>query len=233
MQKIGWMNAPNASLNQLQFLDSQENVLYTMTIRAFIGAKDSLIMWGSPPGNYSSIAQEVPQGEVPPVPVLYNEKGERLRADQQPYTQQEWVDFQREATIWNWLKDNPFNIGADLFVQYRFSDNTTWAPIPCSDGGTCGYKPIDWNLTSSYFYDGQIRKPWLISNLLGEVGVRTLGMSYASGRYEGTGMLFALANRELLNRYESGFSQEDIFMLDARAMQLPDHLAEAWSLLYK
>jgi hypothetical protein len=134
----------------------------------------------------------------------------------------------REGTIWNFLKDNPNTVQADLFVQYRFQDNTTWAPIPCSDGGTCGYTPIDWNLTASYFFDGGTRDPYMLTNLLGEVGVRTLGFSYASGRYEGTGILFALANRELYDRYYQGFQQEDVFMLDARAMQLPDHLAEGW-----
>lgn len=93
----------------------------------------------------------------------------------------------------------------------------------------CGYSPIQWNLQSSYYLDGQARKPWLISQLLGEVGVRTLGMSYNSGRYQGTGMLFALDQQVFQDEFYKGFSSpEDIFTFDARAMQLPDTLAEAW-----
>ncbi len=233
VQRIGWMNAPNASLNQIQFISSEGEVLYAMTVRAFVGAADSLVVFGAPPPARASIDAQVPQNEIPPVPVLYNEKGERLSVEQQPYTAQQWADFQRESTIWNWLKDNPDALGADLFVQYRFEDGTEWAPIPCSDGGTCGYRPVEWRLATSYFFDGQVRKPWLVMNLLGEVGVRTLGISYASGRYEGTGMMFAIANREFYNLATSGgMSQESVFMLDSRAMTYPDTLAEAWASLH-
>lgn len=233
MERIGWMNGPNASLEQIQFVSRDGRILYVMTVRAFIGANDSLIIFGPVQPNLQKIRQDAPRGEVQPKPVLYDDKGNPLPAEQQPYTDQQWADFQREATIWNYLKDNPSNIGADLLVQYRFADNTKWAPVTCtdSDGDTyvCGYTPVEWNLSASYYFDGQVRKPWLVSQLLGEVGVRTLGMSYASGRFEGTGMLFAMAQKVFQEEFYDGFTQESIWRFDARASQLPDTLAEALS----
>jgi len=233
MERIGFINAPNASLEQIQFLSPDGTILYAVTVRAYIGANDSLIMFGPIRPDLTKIRQAAPSGEPMPKPVLYDKKGRPLADYQQPFTDQQWADFQREATIWNFLKDNPSSIGADLLVQYRFADNTSWAPIPCSDGGVCGYKPIEWNLSASYYLDGQVRKPWLVSQLLGEVGVRTLGMSYASGRYEGTGMLFGLSQKLFQEEFYSGLTQESIWRFDARASQLPDTLAEAWTTLHK
>jgi len=79
---------------------------------------------------------------------------------------------------------------------------------------------------------GATKKAWLISQLLGEVGVRSLGMSYASGRFEGTGMLFALAQDVFRQEFYEGFGQESIWRFDARASQLSDTLSQAWNLVH-
>ena len=108
---------------------------------------------------------------------------------------------------------------------------TTWAPITChdSDGNayTCGYNPVEWNLDSTYFTQGDVTRPWLVSQLLGEVGVRTLGMSYNSCLYCGTGMLFAMAQLKFRDEFYHGFTQESVWRFDSRASQLPDTIAEA------
>lgn len=232
MEKIGWMNAPNASLEQIQFVSSDDKILYAMTVRGYVGANDSLIMFGKVKPDLEAIRSKASTVEAIPKPILYNNKGEPLSVGEQPYTDEQWAEFQREATVWNFMKANPYAVGSDLFVQYRFSDNTTWKPITDSEGHTIGYSPVEWNLSASYYLDGQARKPWLVSQLLGEVGVRTLGMSYCSGRYEGTGMLFALAQEVNREEFFSGYSQESVWRLDARASQLPDTLAEAWNTLH-
>lgn len=233
MERVGFMNAPNTALEQIQFVGRDGQILYVMTVRAYVGANDTLIMFGRVKPDLGQIRQMAPQGETLPIPVLYDNTGKKLPEAQQPYTDQQWAAFQREATIWNFLKDNPSAIGADLMIQYRFADNTTWEAIPCSDGGTCGYEPIEWNLSTSYYFDGQVRNAWLIGQLLGEVGVRTLGMSYASGRYEGTGLLFGMAQKLFLEEYTRGFTVESLWRLDARASQLPQTLAEAWAVLFR
>lgn len=235
MERIGWMNAPNASLEQIQFVASDSRILYAMTVRAYVGANDSLIVFGPVRPDLSKIQQQAGSGETLPRPILYDNKGDPLPIEKQPYTDAQWAEFQREATIWNYLKDNPSAISADLLVQYRFADNTKWAPITCSDSKgnsyTCGYTPVEWNLSTSYYMEGNPTKAWLVNQLLGEVGVRTLGMSYASGRFEGTGMLFAMSQDVFRQEFYEGFGQESIWRLDARASQLPDTLARAWSLL--
>ncbi len=233
IEKIGWMNAPNASLEQIQFISSDNEILYCMTVRAYVGANDSLIMFGPVKPDLNTIrskASQVPAQKLP-IPVLYDDKGKKL--DEQPYTDKEWAEWQRESTVWNFMKANPHAVGADLLCQYRFTDNTTWSPVTNSDGYVIGYNPIEWNLSSSYYFDGQVKKPWLISQILGEVGVRTLGMSYCSGRYEGTGILFALSQEVHRQEFISGYSQESLWRFDARASQLPDTLKEAWAALKK
>lgn len=231
MEKIGWINAPNASLEQIQFLDSHDEILYAMTVRAYIGANDSLIMFGKVKPDLKTIKSQAPQSQNLPLPVYYDNKGNKL--ENQPYTNEQWAEWQRESTIWNFMKANPSSVKSDLMVQYRFTDNTKWSPITGSDGGVIGYEPIEWDLSSSYFFDGDVKKPWLVSQLLGEVGVRTLGMSFCSGRYEGTGLLFALSQEIHRKEFFSGYSPESLWRFDARASQLPDTLKEAWESLHK
>jgi hypothetical protein len=237
LERIGWMNAPNASLEQIQFIDSNGQVVYAMTVRAFIGASDTLVMFGpTAPPRLVDLQAQVPPGESLPMPMLYDEQGRPLPQAQQEYTPDQWARWQREATMWNFIRDNPYAVGSELQVQYRFNDNTSWTEVYChdSDGDkyVCGYRPVEWNLSTSYYFDdGDVRKSWLISQLLGEVGVRTLGMSYASGLYEGTGMLFAMSQVVHREEFFSGYQPESVWTFDARASQLPDRLAEAWAAL--
>lgn len=239
IERVGWMNSPNSSLEQIQFIDSNGKILYAMTVRAFIGASDTLVMFGraKPPTLATAIAL-APEGENLPRPILYDEKGKPLAESNQEFTPEQWARWQRESTFWNFLKDNPGAVGADLMVQYRFVDNTDWAPVHCTDSDgdryVCGYRPVEWNLSTSYYFDGgNVKEPWLVMNLLGEVGVRTLGMSYASGLYQGTGMLFAMAQVVHQDEFFTGYEQESLWTFDARAAQLPDRLAEAWSVLHE
>lgn len=233
IESIGWQNAPNASLEQIQIKDATGKVIYTMTVRAFIGANDSLIMFGpATPPHLAEVRALAPAGENQPRPLLYDDKGNPLTEDRQPYTSDQWATWQREATLWNFLRDNPKAVNADLMVQMRQTDNTRWAPVTCSDGngGTyvCGYTPVEWDLSSSYYFDGgDVTKAWTIFQLLGEVGVRTLGLSYNSGRFQGTGMLFAMAQIVHRDAFYAGYQPESIWVFDARASQLPDTLAQA------
>jgi hypothetical protein len=83
------------------------------------------------------------------------------------------------------------------------------------------------------FNEMDTRKPWTAMQVLGEVGVRTLGLSYASDAYAGSGMLFALAQPLVRDLYNNGLGEnkEMIFALDARASQLPGVLGEAGAIL--
>jgi len=236
-ERIGFSNAPNASLEQIQFNDAFGNVDYAMTVRAYIGATDSLIMFGpAVPPNLSKLYSDMPEVVEMPLPVLYDDRGNPLPEEQQDYTSAQWAAWQRESTFWNYTHDNPNFVNSELQIQYRFHDNTQWAPEYCTDSDgdryVCGYRPVIWDLSTSYYFsEGDVAKPWYIHQLLGEVGVRTLGMSYASGLYQGTGLLFAMGQVVYNEQFYKGFSPESIWILDARASQLPDSLAIAWSYL--
>ncbi|HNS65695.1 MAG TPA: hypothetical protein PKJ26_04330, partial [Candidatus Woesebacteria bacterium] len=238
LERIGWMNAPNASLEQIQIVGSDGVVKYAMTVRAFIGASDTLVMFGpAAPPRLAEVQAQTPETQNLPMPILYDEKGAPLPANQQQFTPEQWARWQRESTMWNFLRDNPKAVGSDLQVQFRFKDNTSWAPIYChdSDGNryVCGYRPVEWDLSTAYYFDGgNVKEAWLVMQLLGEVGVRTLGMSYASGLYQGTGMLFAMAQVVHHDEFFSGYEPESIWTFDARASQLPERLAEAWEVIH-
>lgn len=239
LERIGWMNAPNASLEQIQFKDSSGAVIYAMTVRAFIGASDTLVMFGpAAPPRLADIQNQLPPTENLPKPILYDGEGQPLPADQQEYTGEQWAQWTREATMWNFLHDNPGHVNAELEVQFQFADSTKWTEVYCTDSEgdsyVCNYAPVEWNLATSYYFNnGDVKKAWLISQLLGEVGVRTLGMSYASGLYQGTGMLFAMAQIVHRDEFFSGYQPESIWTFDARASQLPGRLTEAWTALGK
>ena len=236
LERVGWMNGPNTSLEQIQFLDKNNQPLYTMTIRAFVGAADTLIMFGkAAPPKLADVQAQAGPGVADPMPQLYDDNGNP--AQTQDWTPSQWAEWQRESTMWNFMKDNPKAVGAELEVQYRFADSSTWTPVTCANSNgstyTCGYNPDTWNLSASYMFNNDnVRAPWMIMQLLGEVGVRTLGLSYASGLYAGTGLLFGMAQKVHYDEFFSGYSPESIFRFDSRAETLPDTLKEAWADLH-
>lgn len=233
IERIGWMNGPNASLEQIQYISSSGKILYSMTVRAYVGARDTLVMFGPTLPSLQQAENVKLEEDKQPMPLAYDDKGKPITNPN--ISQDQWSQYLREGSMWNYIKgDNPF--AADLFVQYRFTDNTTWKAVYCGSGDSrylCGWDPVDWNLDSTYFTQGSTEKPWLVSQLLGEVGVRTLGMSYNSCLYCGTGMLFAMAQLQFRSEYYAGFTQESLWRFDARASQLPDTLAKAWALLHQ
>ena len=235
LEKIGCQNCPNPALEQVLFISSSGDVLYSITLRAFIGANDTLVIFGAHAPTTWNFA-DAPKAPAVPRPVDYtlSEDGDRevKPNDQQTFkSDEEWEKYVAEATVWEWLRaDNPLQ--ADLFLQFRVNDSSEWAPIPCGDGGTCGYRAVRWNLESNYYFDGQVEKPWYIMQLLGEVGMRTLGFSYVSGRYEGSGIEFAMDQVLYRQWYENGYpSDEAVFMFDARALTTPAMLAQSWDAL--
>lgn len=228
IERIGFMNAPNPSLEQIQYLDKSGTPIYSMTVRAYVGANDTLMMFGPTLPSLQE-AQKAPLDDQLPMPLAYDSSGNPIQNPD--FTPEQWESLKAEGSMWNYLKGtNPF--GSDLFIQYRFTDNTSWNPVICydseGDSYTCGYSPVEWKLNATYFLDGKVRRPWLSCQLLGEVGVRTLGMSYVSGLYEGTGTCFAMSQQLFREEFFSGFTQESVWRFDARASQLPDTLAEAW-----
>lgn len=237
LERVGWANAPNPALSQVRFNDCKSGyALYAITMRAFIGASDTLILYGKDaPPSVQSLKDQAPQLSQPR-PLDYDANGNPVSEQDQTIKEGQWPEYLREMSLWKYVKD-PRNFPADLKVQYRYKDSTKWAPVYCrdSDGDkyVCGYTPVEWNLNASYFTQGDAHKAWLISQLLGEVGVRTLGFSYVSAPWQGTGMNFALAQIVLRQKYISGYtSPEDLLVLDCRACVYPDTLRAAWDAVH-
>lgn len=236
LERVGFANAPNPTLAQVRIIDPRDKVLYAISVRAFIGAADSLILFNKNlPGTVSDLQKTAPRLDQPR-PLDLDQNGKPKAEAEQTIKEGQWPQYLLEMSLWQYIKD-PKAFPADLKLQYRFQDNTTWAPITCTDSKgntyTCGYTPVQWAYDSSYFWQGDSRAAWLVQQIFGEVGIRTLGFSYASGPYLGTGIDFALAQGVLRDKYISGYTTpEDLLTLDCRACQYTDTLAEAWKYLH-
>ena len=69
---------------------------------------------------------------------------------------------------------------------------------------------------------------------MGESGVRTLGFSYVSARFEGFGGNYAMAQDVFYSQYYGGFTNpEMIFVFDSRALTTPAVLDLAWAALFE
>lgn len=237
IEQQGWQNAPNATLEQIQIIDGASNApVYAMTVRGYVGAKNSLVMFGQLPGDGFLQDQQRQADErrqrtgLRECPVNYDELGKRLEQGKQ-WSPERCAELLREGAMWSYLTENPDKFGFDLVGQFNVRDNGTWASR-CSGSGEstyCFLEPVERKLDAIYMFNQDSTTiPWTIMQMLGEVGVRTLGMSYASDAYAGTGMIFAMAQSVVREQYTNGISNpEMVFALDARAMQLPLTIQQA------
>lgn len=237
IEQNGWQNAANATLEQIQLIDGVSGrPLYAMTVRGYIGAKNSLVMFGKLPDE-GSLAQQHSAAETrrqdigyTECPVFYDDEG-NLKPDGEQWSPENCAEMLREGAMWSYLTQNPDSFGFDLVSQFNVRDNGTWASR-CSGSGestSCVLVPLERKLDAVYMFNQRdTMKPWTIMQVLGEVGVRTLGMSYASDAYAGTGMMFAMGQSVVLQQYNEGITDpEMVFALDARALQLPNTLKRA------
>lgn len=239
IEKEGWMNSPNPSLEQIQILDGDtQRILYAMTVRGYIGAKNSLVMFGQPPGSLQALLQKygnnTPYEELKKqgqgCPIKYDDLGKPLPPDQQ-ISDADCARLLREGPMWQYLTEHPDEFGFDLVSQMNIKNDGKWASHCTGSGDStyCYLVPVENNMNASYMFStAKTEKAWTVMQLLGEVGVRTLGMSYTSGPYDGTGMLFAMGQPIVRHQYLEGISDpEMVFALDARALQLPDTMSAA------
>ena len=249
IETAGCQNCPNAELEQIQFLDPATKApLYVFTIRGYLGSNSSLFM----AGNLPKVTVDQALGEADKrraadgqttCPVFRDSNGNPYTGDSHPqYTASTCAEWLREGALWDMLTQDPSKFGFDLVGQFEVRDNSSFAS-QCSGSGNntvCSTVVTNHRMDASYLFDNagaKLRRAWTALQLLGEVGMRTLGMSYASGAYDGSGIDFAMAQMQVNNAYYSNildpkaYNQELLFGLDARALQLPSTLAQAGQIL--
>jgi|GEM_PF-2242941 len=248
IETAGCQNCPNPTLEQIQFVDatdgssSYNKPLYAMTIRGWLGSQSSLVMFGRVPDSVDSYMDRAEKHRqelgMTSCPVQRDENGKKLD-DSQQYSKDDCARWLREGALWDMLTGDASKFGFDTVSQMRVRDNSTWASH-CSGSGestSCNLVPTERRMNAAYMFTDtgdKLAKSWTIMQLLGEVGMRTLGMSYASGAYDGSGMDFAMAQPQVYNSYFSNmqdsanpYNPELLFALDARALQLPQTLGKA------
>jgi hypothetical protein len=253
IETAGCQNCQNPTLEQIQFVDATDGSrtygqpLYAMTIRGWIGSQSSLVMFGKVPGkvnDYMSGAEaHRKQLGMTDCPIQRNEKGEKLDNDHQ-YSAEDCATWLREGALWDMLTHDASKFGFDTVGQFRVRDSSSWASNCSGSGENTHCYPVATNrrLDAAYLFTDtgdKLAKFWTIMQLLGEVGMRTLGMSYASGQYDGSGLDFAMAQPQVYNSYWNSmtdlrkpYNPELLFALDARALQLPNTLGLAGNYLF-
>jgi hypothetical protein len=249
IEESGCQNCPNAELEQIRFVDvtegsrTYEDTLYAMTIRGWAGSTRSLVMFGDLPGSpkeyYDRAEDRANELGLDECPIQRNDKGER---EDRQYTDKECALLLREGGLFDLLTSDASTLGLDVVGQFSVHDNSTWVDN-CTGSGestTCSPVATDRKLDASYMFtntDEGLRKAWTVLQLLGEVGTRGLGLSYAYELYGGSGLNFAMAQPHYRNTYWTDITadpanEELLFSLDARALQLPATLGEARTILY-
>lgn len=262
IEKAGCQNCPNPELEQLQFIDmtkgsrTYNQPLFVMTIRGWLGGNRSLVFFSDGlPGKLDSYKDEAESRRkelgMNSCPIKRDANGNRLDDAHQYPTDPEHTNNPngcmtqlREGALWDVFTHKADSFGFDVVGQYSVRDNSTWASH-CSGSGentTCTLDPIERKLDAAYMFTAdqdKMLKVWTILQLLGEVGMRTFGLSYASGAYDGSGLDFAMAQWIVWAAYylnmadpNKPFNVEKLFALDARALQLPTTLSEAGQYLY-
>lgn len=251
IETAGCQNCSNPTLEQIQFIDQTDGSptkgqpLYAMTIRGWIGSQSSLVMFGKVPGKVDAYKAQAENRRLElgltSCPIQRDEKGEKLDSNYQ-YSPEDCANWLREGAMWDLLTHDASKFGFDTVGQFRVRDNTTWASH-CSGSGEstyCSLVATDRKLDAAYMFTDtgeKLQKSWTILQLLGEVGMRTLGLSYASGVYDGSGLDFAMAQPQVYNSYFTdihgpNYNPELLFALDARALQLPATLKKAGEYLH-
>ncbi len=248
IETAGCQNCPNVDLEQIQFINPDtKQPLYAMTIRGYLGSQSSLVLFGQVPGNVNDYLRRAESRRetagYTQCPIQRNEKGERLK-DEKQYTTGDCAKWLREGSLWDMLTQNPSRAGADVVGQFQVRDNSSYASR-CSGSGentTCETVVTSRRMDASYLFTDsgpKLHKAWIVLQGLGENGMRTMGFSYASGAYDGSGLDFAMAQAQVPNAYYSDLASKDhpynpelVFALDARALQLPQTLGELSEILY-
>jgi hypothetical protein len=241
----GCQNCPNAGLEQIEFRDGNTGKpLYAMTIRGYMGAKSSLVMFGGIPNisvdkalNLAETKRKQLDYNTDGCPVRRDENGKALPSDEQMSTD-DCLKLLREGSLWDLLTQDPSKFNFDVVGQFQVRDDSTWHSQCSGSGDYVSCFPVADNqkLDASYLFDRtdvKLQKAWTVMQLLGEVGVRTMGLSYASGPGQGSGLLFGMEQPMMYNQYFSGISNPEMaFAFDARALQLPQTIAAASNALY-
>lgn len=234
IETTGCQNCPNAELAQIQLRDGNTGkIRYAMTTRGYLGATSSLMMFGKLPPSLSKLQQQAArvrksQGIVN-CPVQYNQVGQHATpADS-------CAELLREGAMQNLLTENPQHLGFDLVAQMQVKDNSTWEPSCSPYGNTvvCTPKAINRRLDATYKFDtANATNAWTAEQLLGPVGMNTLGFGYVSGPGTGDGMNFAMAQSVIRNQYLNGITDpEMVFALDG-PVPLPGVLRAAGTELF-
>jgi len=223
IETAGCQNCSNPKLSMIQIKSDDGASLYSMAIRAWYGADSSLVLFGRGlQGDPSKVLNSASTGGLD-CPAKVDDDGTTHSMSDDQCT-----NWQKNAAFLKLVTGDPSKVGADVVGTFRVDNNGTFAS-QCSGSGdstSCTLVPQENKLAASYQFNSngrELQKAWAADQLLGPVGMDTLGLSYASVPYGGSGMNFAMLQSIMRFWYQGNITDSPwmVFALDARALTIP------------
>lgn len=230
IETAGCQNCSNPKLSMIQIKSGPNTTVYSMAIRAWYGANSSMVLFG-----------RGLQGD--PTKILSSANGDgsvecpsQVDNDGTVHTMSKdrCNNWRKNAAFMQMISGDPSRIGADVVGTFRVDNNGTFAS-DCHGSGdntTCTLKPLENKLSASYQFNNNgdgLESAWSAMQLLGPVGMDTLGMSYASQPYDGSGLNFGMLQSIVGHWYQGDITKTPwmIYALDTRALVTPDAIGQS------
>lgn len=224
IETSGCQNCSNPKLSMIQIKSDPNTTDYSMAIRGWYGANSSLVLFGRGlQGDPSKVLNNASSDSKVECPSSVDNDGtvHAMSGDR-------CANWRKNAAFMQLITGNPTEVGADVVGTFRVDNNGSFASR-CSGSGkdtTCTLVPQENKLSASYQFDDngtKLDNSWAAMQLLGPVGMDTLGMSYASQPYDGSGLNFGMLQSVMGYWYQGDITKSPwmVFALDARALTIP------------
>jgi hypothetical protein len=224
VETAGCQNCSNPKLSMIQIKSGPNTVDYSMAIRSWYGANSSVVLFGRGlQGDPTKVLNSASPDNQVQCPTTTDSNG-----NVQTMGDDQCANWRKNAAFIQMITGDPTKIGADLVGDFQVANNGTFAS-QCTGSGkdtTCTMVPVENKLSASYLFDdngAKLQNAWAAMQLLGPVGMDTLGMSYASQPYDGSGLNFAMLQSLSGYWYQGDITKTPwtVFALDARALTIP------------
>jgi hypothetical protein len=229
VETSGCQNCSNPKLSMIQIKSDTGAVQYSMAIRAWYGANSSLVLFGHGlQGDPSKVLNGASTDGIE-CPAKVDNDGTT-----HPMSNDQCKNWKQNAAFLKLVTGDPSKVGADVVGTFRVDNNGTFAS-QCSGSGdstSCTLVPQENKLAASYQFNdngSKMASAYAAMQLLGPVGMDTLGMSYASQPYDGSGLNFGMLQNVIRYWYKGDITKSPwmVFALDARALTIPGALDQS------
>jgi hypothetical protein len=230
IETAGCQNCSNPKLSMIQLMSGPNSVDYSMAIRAWYGANSSMVLFGRGlQGDPTKVLNSATGNSNVECPSTVDNDGTVHTMNKDRCN-----NWRKNAAFMQMISGDPNRVGADVVGTFRVDNNGTFKSVchGSGDNTSCTLQPDENKLSASYQFSNNgagLENAWSAMQLLGPVGMDTLGMSYASQPYNGSGLNFGMLQSIAGHWYQGDITKSPwmVFALDARALTIPGALDQS------